>query len=434
MQLSNKKFAAAAVPFIFSNLTQPLLGAVDVAVVGRLADSAYISGVSVGVTIFNTIYWIFGFLRVATTGFTAQAVGKRSREDEIKALFRPLVIAMAAGLVILLLQKPLWAACETFLCSDGKVAAQAQIYFQVLIWAVPLVFLNYVCLGYIMGIGLLKQAVILQSIGNVVNVALDLLFVNGFGMKVAGVAAATLISQVITALLGVCMVLLYGRFVPKDIKTPGIWGRTEVLQMLRVNIDMMIRTICLVFVSNLFVKIGGELGSDILAANSVMSQISNFMIYAYEGLGNAASTFSGRAWGEKNRAFMKEVVVKTCQWSVLLIVLTLLVFHGFRTQLIGLFTDIPSVIAQVNVYLGMIYLFPVVSCLGFTIYGIFSGATMPRPGRNALILSTVLFLALARLLVPVYGNWGLWIAQVSYFAGRTVFILPYMKQLKIEED
>lgn len=431
--ISQKKFAAAAIPFIFSNMTQPLLGAVDVAVVGRLMDSSYISGVSVGVTIFNTIYWIFGFLRVSTTGFVAQAMGRKSREDEIKAVLRPLVIALAVGVIIVLVQSPLWNICEDFLCSDTKVAAQAHIYYSVLIWAVPLVFINYVCLGYIMGIGLLKQAVILQSIGNVVNVALDLLFVNGMGMQVMGVAAATLISQIVTAALGIYLVCRHGKFTWEDTKTEGIWDRTEVKNMLLVNADMMIRTTCLVFVSNLFVKYGGQFGSDVLAANSVMGQIIDFMTYAYEGLGNAASTFSGRAWGEKNAAFMKEVIVKTLQWSGVLIVLSLLIFHILKSQIIGLFTDIPSVVTEVNKYMEMIYLFPFAACMGFSIYGIFSGATMPRPGRNALIIATVIFILLAKVLMPSCGNGGLWVARISYFAGRTVFILPYMNRLKIEK-
>lgn len=431
--VSQKKFAAAAIPFIFSNMTQPLLGAVDVAVVGRLMDSSYISGVSVGVTIFNTIYWIFGFLRVSTTGFIAQAMGRKSREDEIKAVLRPLVIALAVGVSIVLIQSPLWNMCKDFLCSDTKVAAQARIYYSVLIWAVPLVFINYVCLGYIMGIGLLKQAVILQSIGNVVNVALDLLFVNCLGMQVMGVAAATLISQIITAVLGIYLVLRHGRFTWDDRKTEGIWNKTEVRNMLLVNMDMMIRTTCLVFVSNLFVKYGGQFGTDVLAANSVMGQIIDFMTYAYEGLGNAASTFSGRAWGEKNPAFMREVVAKTLQWSGVLIILSVAVFHVFKNQIIGLFTDIPSVLIEVNKYVEMVYLFPFAACLGFSIYGIFSGATMPRPGRNALIIATVIFIVLAKVWMPFYGNGGLWAARISYFAGRTIFIFPYMNRLKIEK-
>lgn len=431
--ISHKKFAVAAIPFIFSNMTQPLLGAVDVAVVGRLADSSYIAGVSVGVTIFNTIYWIFGFLRVSTTGFIAQAMGRKSREDEIKSIVRPLVIALVTGTLIVLLQSPIWKMCENFLCSDVKVAVQAHIYYNVLIWGVPIVFLNYVCLGYIMGVGLFKQAVLLQSIGNVINVVLDFWFVNGMDLQVAGVAAATIISQIATVVLGIYLVLKYGKFVWNDRKTKGIWKRTEVLHMLYINVDMMIRTICLVFVNNLFVKYGGKFSSDVLAANSVMGQIVDFMTYAYEGLGNAASTFSGRAWGEKNFRFMREVIVKTLQWSVVLMALSVVIFFIFGNGLIGLFTDIPTVIAEVKKYVGMAYLFPFAACLGFSVYGIFSGATMPKPGRNALIISTIIFIVLAKVLMPVYGNGGLWAARISYFAGRTIFILPYMNRLTNEK-
>lgn len=425
--ISYREFLIASLLFIFSNLTFPLLGAVDISVVGRLEDSTYISGVTVGVTIFNTLYWIFGFLRVSTTGFAAQAMGKRNRPDMVKAVFRPMIIAGGVGIAFVLLQKPIWLLANMILCNDEKVAQQAEIYFSVLIWTAPFVLIGYVCLGYVMGIGKYKESVFLQSIGNAINIILDLYFVTYLHMGVFGVALATAISQMGTFFVGILFLWRFGGFRIAELQGIDLWNRKETILMLTVNLDMMMRTACLVCVSNLTVRFGGQFSSDVLAANSVFGQIIDFETYAFEGLGNATSPYAGRAVGEKNYPMMKELIKKTLLFSGGLIVVTEILFLLFHNQLIRVFTDLPEVIVRAGEITAVGYVFPLVACIGFSLYGIFSGATMPKPGRNALIGGSILFLVLSKLLIPTLGNYGLWIARLAYFAGRSFLILPYLK-------
>ena len=425
--ISYREFLIASFLFIFSSLTVPLLGAVDVSVVGRLEDSTYISGVTIGVTVFNTLFWVFGFLRVSTTGFTAQAMGKMSREDMVKAVFRPMIIAGCVGTLFVLLQRPVWLLAKTVLCNEEKVARQAEIYFSVLIWMAPFVLIGYVCLGYIMGIGKYKESVFLQSIGNAINIVLDLYFVTRLHMGVFGVALATAISQMVTFCVGIIFLWRFGHFRLSELRGIDLWNRKETINMLTVNLDMMMRTTCLVCVSNLTVRFGGQFSSDVLAANSVFGQIIDFETYAFEGLGNATSPYAGRAVGEKNYPMLRELIQKTFLFSSGLIVITELLFFLFHNQLIRVFTDLPEVIARAQEISAVGYVFPLVACIGFSLYGIFSGATMPKPGRNALIGGSILFLVLSKLLIPIWGNLGLWIARLAYFGGRSFFILPYLK-------
>ena len=193
--ISHKSYLAIAVPFIVSTVTQPLLGAVDTAVVGRLESASYIGGVAIGTVIFNTLYWLFGFLRVSTSGFSAQSLGSRNPDDLYYAYFRPCVLALAIGLLFVLFQVPVIRIAMGIYRPDPDVARHAETYFRILVWGAPCVLINWVSLGWLMGRGHVKESLFLQISANVLNIVLDILFVVFFKMEVAGVAWATLISQ-----------------------------------------------------------------------------------------------------------------------------------------------------------------------------------------------------------------------------------------------
>ena len=193
--LSHKNFLAIAIPFTLSTVTQPLLGAVDAAVVGRLESAAYIGGVAIGTVIFNTLYWLFGFLRVSTSGFSAQSLGTHNDDDRYFAYFRPVAVALMISAVFILLQYPIIHGAMAIYKPDPEVARHAVIYFNILIWGAPFVLIGYVNLGWLMGRKRVKETLFLQVSTNVINIILDILFVWVFKMEVAGVAWATLISQ-----------------------------------------------------------------------------------------------------------------------------------------------------------------------------------------------------------------------------------------------
>lgn len=223
--LNNKEFFKVAIPFMLSTLTQPILGAVDTAVVGQLQSPIFIGGVSIGVVIFNTIYWLFGFLKISTTSYSAQSIGSDDKDDKIKALIHPLIMAIIIGGLILLLKKPIWLGYMKIISIEELVKEQSYIYYSLLIWGAPIVLTNYVILGWLMGQSKVKESVMIQVSGNLVNIILDIILVKIFNFKVDGVAIATLLSQIVSLLLGVLFMVKCSNFKTKEMFNKNLFDR-----------------------------------------------------------------------------------------------------------------------------------------------------------------------------------------------------------------
>lgn len=426
--ISQREYLSLLLPFVLSTLTQPLLGAVDTAVMGRLPDPAYIAGVSVGAVIFNTLYWLLGFLRVATTGFSAQAQAA-SREKsgfELAAAFvRPCLVALALGLVLVLLRGPLFAGAMLIFTLEAPVRAVTHAYFGVLIWGAPLVLVNYVILGWLMGQARMKAALAMQIGGNLVNAALSILFVLGFGWGAEGVAAATLIACGLSFAVGAAAVTrlfpaLPGRDAWRDMIRPGAFAK-----ILGVNLDLMLRTACLLVQTNVFTATSSGFGTVTLSANSILIQILLIMAYVFEGLANASSVLAGRAAGRGNPAMLRSVWRRSAQWGAGAAALLLLVYLPGGDTLIRLFTGIAPVVEETLRYAHWAAFFPPVAVLGLAHYGIFTGASVTRPVFLSTLGALLLFLAAWRFAVPRCGNDGLWMAYLAFYLGRTVFLLPW---------
>ena len=422
--LAHASYLRLAIPFIFSTVTQPLLGAVDTAVVGKLANPAFIAGVSVGAVIFNTLYWLFGFLRVSTTAYSAQAAGMDDECARVDALLRPGVLALSIGLVFLLFQVPIFSAAMQFIQPDAEVVRYSGVYYCILIWGAPVVLLNYVMLGWLMGQERLFVSLLMQIGGNVLNIALDILFVYGYGMDVGGVAAATLISQFASFAVGVVAICRHNhmRVLVRRLRlavSPGVF-----LSMLRNNADLMLRTVCVLVQINVFTAAGARFGTEVLSVNAIMYQMMMLVSYTFDGFANASSVFAGRARGARDAGLLHTTWRMSTTWCGLTALFLFCVCALGFGRIPLLFTDIPGILTLFEQYGRWVCAFPLVAWAGVSIYGIFTGTGDTGPVRDSTVFALLLFLAVVWALVPAWGNHGLWAAFMSFYLGRSIFLAP----------
>lgn len=420
--VSYKAYLNLAIPFTLSTVTQPLLGAVDTAVVGRLDSPSFIGGVAIGTVIFNTLYWLFGFLRVATSGFAAQSLGENRQEDLAYAWLRPLLISAAIGLLFLLCQRFILNGAMGLYNADPSVAVHAVSYFKILIWGAPFVLIGYVNLGWLMGRGHVGEVLLLQVGTNVLNILLDILFVVCLNLGVAGVAWATLIAQAAGFFLGLW--LIFRRLPPVFLLSHlhGAFDARAMKKMAMVNSDLFIRTACLLTMTNIFVARGSGMGADILAANAILFQIQYLIAYLFDGLANAASVLGGKCAGAKD---LSEFTKLRSIAHTNLVGLGLLLIVGLAMlgdPLLALFTDIEPILVICRHYLFYLMLFVVAMAPGLVYAGFYIGATCSAPIRNSLILALALFLPVEFLLIPHFQNHGLWAAFIAFCAMRSLVL------------
>ncbi|NIA69047.1 MATE family efflux transporter [Pelagibius litoralis] len=422
-------------PIMLANLTTPLLGAVDTAVVGHLPDPRFIGGVAVGSLIFSFLFWGFGFLRMGTTGFTAQAFGAGDTAELRAALLRPLALAAVFGLLIILLQAPVRIFALWAVDASAAVSGETAVYFDVRVWSAPATLANFTVLGWLLGVQRARTALVLQIVLNGINIVLDLIFVLGFGWGVAGVAWATLIAEVSAALLGATIVLhslgrLPGGQVFGGQDLTRLMDRGRLLALFKVNADIFLRTIMLLLAFGVFTSQGAGLGDLTLAGNAVLLQFQTIISHGLDGLAHAAEILVGGAYGAKNRRTFRQAVLVCGLWSLGAALLLSLFFIVAGQAIIALFTDIAAVRQFAEDYLWWIILSPLVSVWSFLLDGVFIGATRTAAMRNAMVLSLICFLAAAWLLVPAFGNHGLWLSFTLFMAARAVTMGLYYPALE----
>lgn len=420
--LSNREYLAVTLPFILSTVTQPLLGAVDTAVMGQLSEPSFIAGVSVGALLFNNLYWLFGFLRVSTSGYSAQSAGEDSAEAKACSFFRPLLIAVITGIVFICLQKPILWAYLAFIRPEAAVAAVCTEYYRILIWAAPLVLINYVSLGWLMGQLYIKASLFMQISSNLLNLCLAIFFVLGLGLEVKGVAFATLIAQGYGFLVGIGLMLRHGKFSWRQLPWRVILAKKPLLLMMITNGNLMLRTFFMLMIGNSFTAYSASLGTTVLAANVILQQIQNIMSYCIDGIANGTSVFAGKAVGQKNRRLFNAVIFRSTQWMLLISLFLMVLYAFWKTPLIGLFSQSAAVLDIAYQYNAYALWFPLLISGGIAYYGLFVGATCTGPVRNMMFLSMLGFFLAAYILVPVLGNHGLWLAYLFSYLLRTIIM------------
>ncbi|MCP4327157.1 MAG: MATE family efflux transporter [Alphaproteobacteria bacterium] len=412
-------------PIILSNMSVPLLGAVDTAVVGHLPDPAYIGAVAIGAIIFNFIYWGFGFLRMGTTGFTAQALGARDWQEIRAIIARGIIISLGLAVVILAGQSLIRGAAFWLIEASGDVEALAVTYYDVRVWGAPAALANYAVLGWLLGIQRPRTALVLQIVLNGINIALDLWFVLGLGWGVEGVAFATVISEYSAALLGLWIVHRALIAAGGNWRRDQILDRTRLIAFARVNGDIFIRTLCLIFAFSYFTAQSARMGDVLLAANAVLMHFQHFMAYGLDGFAFAAEALIGGAVGARNREALRAGVSVTTQWAFAISGIYVLVYALLGTEIIGVLTGIEEVRSAAAQFLPWAIVMPLISVWSFQLDGIFIGATRTGEMRNAMIVSVAIYLAAVHLLLPIMGNHGLWLALMVYMVARAVTLGLY---------
>ncbi|MBT2255470.1 MATE family efflux transporter [Priestia megaterium] len=427
--MNHRTYLTLAIPLTISTMTTPLLGAVDTAVVGQLSAPAYIAGVAVGTLIFNTLYWVFGFLRVSTSAFAAQANGASDSDQGVLALSRPFLLALIVGVLFILLQWPIEHTALLVISPDADVSRFAVEYFRIRIWGAPFTLMNYVILGWLMGMAKIRESLCLQILTNVLNMLLAILFVHVFSFDVQGVATATLIAEVTAFILGLFIIW---KSSPVKWKMPSIQALIDTnstKRMFNVNKDLFIRTICLLVVINMFTAKGASFGTEFLAANAVLFQIHYIMAYFFDGFSNASSILVGKAVGSNDKELFKKTLTLSRQWSIITAVIIASLYALFQKQVIGLFTNLPDVIELSLTYGVWLIIYPFVACFGLVLYGVFTGATEIAPVRNSMIYAMVVYIIIQITATPIWHNHGLWLAFIIYTIGRSGFLVMYTPRL-----
>ncbi len=430
MKLTHKDYFKIAFPFIVSTVTQPLLGAVDTAVIGQLGVAELIGGVAIGAVIMNTLYWLFGFFRVSTTGQSAIALGRNNLAEQASSLIRPLLLALCIGVVFILSQSLIWQGAEWLIEPEAAVGENAKIYFDIMIYGAPFVLINYTIIGWLMGQAKAKATLFTQVVGNVLNIVLDIVFVMYLDMGIVGVAIATLIAQVTTFSIGLIFVFKTCQFSlwehacslnisPKDLKA-----------IVSSNMDLLLRTVCILVFFNMMARVGSQLGSNVLATNAILMQVTFIISYMFDGIANASSVFAGKAVGQKNPTLLDNVIKLNTQWTTVFVVVMTLLTVMFKHQVVMIFTTLPELI---EIYLSMspwLLVFPLVAGYGLTFYGIFTGTATTRPVRDSSFITLIVFLIVQFFAVQHWGNHGLWFAFTLFYVGRFIFLIPFIGQVK----
>ncbi len=405
-------------PMILSNLSIPLLGLVDTAVMGHLSAPYYLGAVAVGALIFSFVFWGFGFLRMGTTGLTAQAFGREDHHELRAVLARAIVLAVALGALVLLLQRPIAAAAFALIDASAEVERYGAEYFAIRIWSAPAALVNYALIGWFLGMQRAQGPLILLLVINLSNIVLDLWFVPGLGMTVDGVAWASVIAEYLGVAVGLWLVRRYLRGHPGTWRGMCIWDWPRLREMWLLNQNIFIRTLCLIFSFAFFTAQGARQGDLILAANAVLMNFQTLMAYGLDGLAHAAEALVGRAVGQRRHDEWRRAIATVGVWSGLVALGFSLLYWLAGEWLIALLTDQAAVREIAHEYLPWLILAPLISVWSYLFDGIFIGATRAREMRNTMLVSTLLCFLPAWYLFQGWGNHGLWAALMVFMAAR----------------
>lgn len=407
-------------PMILSNITVPLLGLVDTAVIGHLPESHYLGAVAVGGMIFTTLYWAFGFLRMGTTGLTAQAQGREDGAQIRLLLARALVLGAALGLLLLLVHRPLVAIALSLMDAGDLVTAEAERYAWIRIFGAPAVLCNYALLGWFLGNQNTRIPLLLLLVTNVANMLLDLLAVYGLGMHADGVALATVCSEYLSLGLGLYLTKRVLRNTSGTLDRRSLWHLPDYIELLMVNRYLFVRTLLLLLCFAFFTSQGARMGTLTLSANAVLLNFLLLISHGLDGFAHATEALAGRAIGQRRLDHFYETVFTALIWSLFTALAFSLLFWLAGAQIIGILTDIEPVRALAIDFLPWIILLPLVGVWSYLLDGIFIGTTQVRAMQNTMIVSVFCAYLPLWWLLQDLGNQGLWLAFMGLFVARAL--------------
>ena len=419
MNVTSLRVWRLALPNILANLTIPLLGAVDTAVIGHLG-AAEIGAVAIGSTVFSFLYWGFGFLRMGTTGVVAQAHGAGDGEAVVAAFLSGSILAVTFGLALVALQWPLIQGALAIIAPSEAVSAEATSYLGMRIWGAPAALLNMVVLGWLIARQRMGTALWLQLLINGSNIVLDMALARGLEMNVAGVALATVIGQWLGAGAGIAVILRQSPRLAPAWPWASVLDRVQLAEMLRLNVDILVRTLLVITSFSMMTVLGARFGDEVLAANGILLLLQGFLSYGLDGFAHAAEALVGEAVGARDKRALSAAVKGTTIAAASVAAGYMIVFWLAGNTLVGQVTSVPEVRAITALYLPWTVASPLISVWSYQLDGIFIGATRGRAMRNAMIASVAFYVVALLLLIPAYGNAGLWTAFLVLMAARGV--------------
>lgn len=426
----NKKILNLAIPNIISNITVPFLGLVDLALLGHLNSEIYIGAIAVATIIFNIIYWGFSFLRMGTSGFTAQAIGKKNFEEITLIFSRSLLMAFLGGFLLIILQEPIALLSFSILNASPEVEALASEYFYIRIWAAPATIGLYVFYGWFIGMQNAKSPMIIAIVVNALNIIFDIIFINIFDMKSSGAALGTVMAQYIGFALGAFIFLkYYFKKLKPYLIIKKIFILKDIKKFLTVNTDIFIRTMCLLFVLSFFTAESAKSGNTILAVNTLLLQFFTLYSYLIDGFAYAGEALVGKYTGGKNTFQLKKAIKFLFIWgaSISLIFTFAYIFGG--KIILHILTNNEAVIQQSSQYFFWIGMIPFITFAAFLWDGIYIGAIASTYLRNSMIIAAFLvFLPLYYLLRNSWGNNSLWFAFIMFMFFRGFLLSIFAKK------
>jgi len=416
----NRDVWRIAAPMMLSNISVPLLGMVDTGVTGHLENAGYLAAVAIGSTIFGFIYAGFNFLRMGTTGITAQKFGAEDHDGLKLALGQALVVSLAIASILIVLQIPIGELSMRLLGAKADVAGHAYQYFYIRIWSAPATLANYALIGWFLGLQNARVPLYIVLVINLTNIVLDLFFVLVLNMKVDGVAAASVIAEFSGLLFGGVFAFRYLKGHPGQLRISHLTTLKEYTAFFAVNAHLLVRTMALIFSYAFVTAAGARMGAMILAANAVLMNLMSLMSFALDGLAHAAEALVGKAVGARNLEALRESVRLTLRWSLYMSVGFCAFFFVAGPSLIRLLTDIPDVISVTTEYLPWMTVMPVVAVWSYLYDGVFVGATRAREMRDIMLVSTFLVFVPTWYVARDLGNHGLWLALAAFLASRGI--------------
>lgn len=432
--ISYRYLLQKAWPIILANAAVPLLGLVDTAVIGNVGSIEDLGAIAFGALIFSFVYWSFGFLRMGTTGFAAQASG-RGDEQEVRAVLgRALLMAFGLGLLLILIQWPIKLFAFSLLDGSSQVELMAQSYFKIRIWGAPATLATFALMGLLIGLGKSRTLLIVQLFLNGLNITLDIWFAGVLGWGASGIALGTVIAEWSTVLLAGW--LIYLELNQRKLLGEHFWPRTKIMDRLALlktassNLDIMIRTLILVFSFGFFINQSAKYGDTILAGNHILLQLISFAAFFLDGYAFVVEALVGTSIGAKRRDIFDLAVRRTTSLAIMTAILLALAIGLFGDVAVMLLTDISAVRLAANELLLLPAIYVFFSFAAFQLDGIFIGASFTRRMRDAAVISITVYLFAWWVLSDRFGIEGLWWAMIIYVVARAIALLLFYPSLR----
>ena len=426
-----KEILKLSFPIILANASAPLLGLADTAAIGNTAGAAELGAIALASLIFSFVYWGFSFLRMATTGFVAQAVGANDKKLVHEVVYRSLAIGFAIGLLLILGQQLIGETAIRFMSAGDEVKGLIRSYFYTRIWGAPATLTTYALLGALVGMGLTKRLLYVQLLLNGLNIALNILFVVVFNWSVKGIALGTALAEWAAFIYALWLIfksldINWREFIASR---KEIFNKSEIVKSFKVNADIMIRTLALLSGFAWFADQGAKFGDDILAANHLLLQFVSLSAFFLDGYAHVVEMTAGQAYGKRNKTlFLQQVKDATVLAGLTAVVLAFLLFIGVKWT-VPLLTQVKAVQEIAINFMPFASIYILLSFVAFLMDGAFIGLTRSKEMRNGTIIALIAFILSGTFLTVQYGNTGLWIAFILYVVVRGLALGLYFPRL-----